>query len=229
MSKLQELKEQVAQAALEYVPTNRVIGVGSGSTVECFIHALAKRPPLGAVATSHRTAQCLLDLGIRLIHVEDIVGRLEVYIDGADEIDPKGNMVKGGGGALTQEKLVAAHSDQFICIADESKMVPKLGKFPIPIEVLPKAHRFIMQQCIDRGWCPKLRMDPLGSTPFSTDNGMYIMDVSGISVDCPQSLEAEISAWVGVLTVGLFARQSAHIALIAHAQGQGVKTYLFET
>jgi len=212
-----EMKQAVARAAVEYV-RNGIIGVGTGSTANYFIDALAevKGRIDGAVASSETTASRLKSHGIPVLDLNN-AGELEVYVDGADEITEHFAMIKGGGGALTREKIVAACSKKFICIADESKRVPMLGQFPLPIEVIPMARSYVARELVKLGGQPRLREG------FTTDNGNVILDVYGLSIVDPVSLETAINQLVGVVTNGLFARRGADILLLGTTSG--VKTY----
>jgi ribose 5-phosphate isomerase A len=219
-----ELKTLVGQAALKYVVPGEIVGVGTGSTVNKFIDALAsmKGQIKGAVSSSVASTERLLALGIQVFDANE-VDSLSVYIDGADEIDGQGNMVKGGGAALTREKIVAALSKQFVCIADESKLVSTLGKFPLPVEVIPMATKRVIAQFTARGGSAKLRQKD--GQPLVTDNGQHIVDVTGLQITDPLAFEAEISQWPGVVTVGVFAYQRAQVCLLGTASG--VKTLTF--
>jgi ribose 5-phosphate isomerase A len=219
-----ELKTLVGQAALQYVVPGEIVGVGTGSTVNKFIDALAtiKDQIKGAVSSSVASTERLLALGIPVFDSND-VERLSVYIDGADEIDGHGNMVKGGGAALTREKIVAAQSARFVCIADESKLVEKLGKFPLPVEVIPMATRRVIQQFAAMGGTGTVRLKD--GKPLVTDNGQVIIDVLGLQIADPLAFEAEVSQWPGVVTVGVFAFQRAQVCLLGTASG--VKTLNF--
>ena len=219
-----ELKTLVGQAALQYVVPGEIVGVGTGSTVNKFIEALAsmKDQIKGAVSSSVASTERLLALGIPVFDSND-VERLSVYIDGADEIDNQGNMVKGGGAALTREKIVAAQSARFVCIADESKLVEKLGKFPLPVEVIPMASQRVIRQFAAKGGVGTIRLKD--GKPLVTDNGQYIVDVLGLQIADPLAFEAEVSQWPGVVTVGVFAFQRAQVCLLGTASG--VKTLNF--
>lgn len=205
-----ELKQKVALEALKFVQPNTVLGIGTGSTVDCFIEALgqAKLPIKAAVSSSTRTEQKLQSLGIQVVDLNQ-VDSLSLYIDGADEINPRFELIKGGGGALTREKIVAEVADQFICIADESKLVQVLGQFPLPIEVMPMACGLISKKIIEIGGAPKRREN------FTTDNGNVILDVEGLKITDPIALECKINQWPGVVTNGLFAKRPANVCLIA--------------
>ena len=211
-----ELKQQVAQAAVAYVKEG-VIGVGTGSTANFFIEELAKvkHKIEGAVASSEATAQRLRGHGIQVFDL-NAVDSLDIYVDGADEITEHLHMLKGGGGALTREKIVAAVAKTFICICDETKYVPVLGKFPLPVEVLPMAKSYVARELVKLGGQPKLR-------DFTTDNGNVILDVFGLNILDPLAMEAKINQIVGVVTNGLFAARPANVLLLATADG--VKTY----
>lgn len=219
-----ELKAQVGLAALQYVVPGEIVGVGTGSTVNKFIDALAtiKDQIQGAVSSSVASTERLQALGIKVFD-SNAVDRLAVYIDGADEIDGHGNMVKGGGAALTREKIVAAQSERFVCIADESKLVSTLGAFPLPVEVIPMATRRIIQQFAAKGGKGTVRLKD--GKPLVTDNGQYIVDVTGLQIADPLAFEAEVSQWPGVVTVGVFAFQRAQVCLLGTASG--VKTLTF--
>jgi ribose 5-phosphate isomerase A len=210
-----ELKQQVAQAAVQYVKSG-IIGVGTGSTANYFIDELAKIKNKidGAVASSEATAQRLRKHGIEVFDLNAIDG-MDIYVDGADEITEHMHMLKGGGGALTREKIVAANAKDFICICDETKYVPVLGKFPLPVEVLPMAKSYVARQLVKLGGQPQLR-------DFTTDNGNIILDVHGLNIANPIEMEANINQIVGVVTNGLFAARPANILLLA--TNDGVKT-----
>jgi len=220
-----ELKTLVAQAALEYVVRGQWVGVGTGSTVNKFIEALGsiRHEIPGAVSSSVASTQRLRALGIDVRDANE-VERLAVYIDGADEIDGKGYMVKGGGAALTREKIVAAQSDRFVCIADASKRVPVLGTFPLPVEVIPMSSARIIRQFAAMGGRATIRM--AGDKPLVTDNGQHLIDVLGLSITDPLAFEAEVSQWPGVVTVGVFAFQRANICLLG--TDGGVQTMRFD-
>ena len=210
-----ELKLQVAQAAVKYVESG-IIGVGTGSTANFFIDELAKVKSKieGAVASSDATAERLRSHGIEVFDLNNIDG-MDIYVDGADEITEHMHMLKGGGGALTREKIVAANAKTFVCICDESKYVPVLGKFPLPVEVLPMARSYVARELVKLGGQPKLR-------DFTTDNGNIILDVHGLNILDPIEMEAKINQIVGVVTNGLFAARPANILLLA--TNDGVKT-----
>ena len=215
-----ELKALVGQAATAYVLPGSVVGVGTGSTVNCFIDALAtmKERVSGAVSSSEKSSERLRAHGIAVLDAND-VERIPVYIDGADEIDDKGHMIKGGGAALTREKIVADIADRFVCIADESKLVRTLGAFPLPVEVIPMAAAQIARQLRALGGTPTLRAGVV------TDNGGHIIDVRGLQITDPVAMEREINQWPGVVSVGIFARNKAGVCLLGTAQG--VKTLTF--
>ena len=219
-----ELKTLVGQAALNHVEPGAIVGVGTGSTVNKFIEALAtiKDRIAGAVSSSVASTERLQALGIRVFDATE-VDELAVYIDGADEIDHQGHMIKGGGAALTREKIVAAQSRKFVCIADESKLVDALGAFPVPVEVIPMAARRIARQFAAMGGQATLRLK--GGVPLVTDNGQHILDVTGLKITEPLAFESQVNQWPGVVTVGVFAFQKAHVCLLGTAQG--VKTLTF--
>lgn len=219
-----ELKTRVGQAALQYVVPGELVGVGTGSTVNKFIDALAsmKDQIKGAVSSSVASTERLLALGIPVLDANQ-VDKLAVYIDGADEIDGHGNMVKGGGAALTREKIVAALAAQFVCIADESKLVQTLGQFPLPVEVIPMATRRVIAQFAAKGGVARVRLKD--GVPLVTDNGQHIVDVTGLSIADPIAFETEVSQWPGVVTVGVFAFQRANVCLLGTSAG--VKTLTF--
>jgi len=213
-----DLKRQVAEAALKYVVEDAVVGVGSGSTVNLFIEALAKIKGRieGAVAASEASAERLKQHGIRVLDLNS-VNELPVYVDGADEITEHLHMIKGGGGALTREKIVAAVARKFVCICDGSKLVPVLGKFPLPVEVIPMARSHVGREMVKRKAQPVLREN------FKTDNGNLILDCHGLTILDPPALEAELNGIAGVVTNGLFARRGADVLLLGTPDG--VKTY----
>ncbi|MES2413612.1 MAG: ribose-5-phosphate isomerase RpiA [Pseudomonadota bacterium] len=219
-----ELKTLVGQAALHYVQPGSIVGVGTGSTVNKFIDALAtmKDGIAGAVSSSVASTARLQALGIKVLDTSE-VDELAVYIDGADEIDNAGFMVKGGGAALTREKIVAAQSRKFVCIADESKLVQVLGSFPLPVEVIPMATKRISRQFAALGGVASLRLKD--GVPLVTDNGQNILDVTGLKIINPQAFESEVSQWPGVVTAGVFAFQKANVCLLGTSTG--VRTMLF--
>jgi len=209
-----ELKAQVAAAALDYVPDDAIIGVGTGSTANMFIDALAQRKSRirAAVASSEASAARLRSQGLTVLEL-NAVEDLPVYVDGADEITPQFAMIKGGGGALTREKIVAAVARRFVCIADQSKLVATLGRFPLPVEVIPMARAYVEREMIKRGARPQLRAG------FSTDNGNQILDLHGLAITEPARLEAEINQIAGVVTNGLFALRGADVLVLGTPQG----------
>ncbi len=219
-----ELKALVGQAALQYVTPGEIVGVGTGSTVNKFIDALAtmKDQIKGAVSSSVASTARLQALGIPVFEAND-VAELSVYIDGADEIDASGYMVKGGGAALTREKIVAAQSRRFVCIADESKMVKHLGAFPLPVEVIPMATARVARQFEAMGGQASVRMKD--GQPLVTDNGQHILDVTGLQIADPLAFESQVNQWPGVVTVGVFAHQKASVCLLGTSSG--VKTLNF--
>lgn len=209
-----ELKALVARAALEHVPEGAIVGVGTGSTVNCFIEALAgiRDRIRGAVSSSVQSSERLVARGIRVFGAQDVEW-LPVYIDGADEIDGRGFMIKGGGAALTREKIVADLAERFICIADASKRVEVLGRFPLPVEVVPMAAAQISRRFAALGGSARLRSGVI------TDNGQEILDVHGLSIADPLAFEIEVNQWPGVVTVGVFARHKASLCLLGTPQG----------
>ena len=212
------LKLAAAQAAIAYVPIDTIIGVGTGSTVNFFIAELAKisHRIKAAVSSSEASSELLRQAKIEVVTLND-AGILSVYVDGADEITPALAMIKGGGGALTREKIVAAASDKFVCIADQSKLVDVLGKFPLPVEVIPMARSYVARELVKLGGHPEWRMkDDRGVV---TDNGNWILDVHGLVITSPLELESTINQIAGVVTNGLFARRGADVALLASASG----------
>ncbi|WP_256079124.1 ribose-5-phosphate isomerase RpiA [Massilia sp. YIM B04103] len=221
-----ELKQAVARAAIDYVVDGEIIGVGTGSTANFFIDELGliKHRIKGAVASSEATAARLAGHGIPVFDLND-VERIAVYIDGADEITNAGAMIKGGGAALTREKIVASVSGQFVCIADGSKLVETLGKFPLPVEVLPMARNAVLRQLAALGGQPKVRTKPGSDEAFVTDNGGNIIDVAGLAIADPVALETRINQIVGVVAVGLFAARGANVCLLGTADG--VRTLKF--
>ena len=209
-----ELKALVGQAALAFVLPGSVVGVGTGSTVNQFIDALAtmKEAIAGAVSSSAQSTLRLQALGIRVFDANQ-VERIPVYIDGADEIDGRGCMIKGGGAALTREKIVADLAERFVCIADESKRVEVLGKFPLPVEVIEMGREQVARRFRALGGRPLLREGVI------TDNGHPLLDVHGLSITDPLALEAEINQWPGVVAVGIFARHRARVCLLGTVNG----------
>ena len=213
-----ELKAMVGGAALEHVVPGQIVGVGTGSTVNHFIDALTSmkdRIP-GAVSSSEASTARLRAHGIPVFDCNE-VGEIAVYIDGADEIDHQGHMIKGGGAALTREKIVAAQSRRFVCIADASKLVDRLGAFPLPVEVIPMAAQRIARQFAAQGGQATLRLKD--GQPLLTDNGQHILDVRGLQLADPLAFESEVNQWPGVVTVGVFAHQKAQLCLLGTADG----------
>jgi ribose 5-phosphate isomerase A len=215
-----ELKAMVGQAATAHVQPGSVIGVGTGSTVNCFIDALAAMPQRikAAVSSSEQSSERLRRHGIAVVDANSVAA-LSVYIDGADEIDHAGNMIKGGGAALTREKIVADLAGRFVCIADASKLVDVLGRFPLPVEVIPMAAAQVARLLRRLGGEPALRAGVI------TDNGCHLIDVRGLSITDPDAMEREINQWPGVVSVGIFARNKAGVCLLGTAQG--VRTLTF--
>ena len=209
-----ELKVMVAKAALDYIPKNSVLGVGSGSTVMKFIEqiGISKTPLLARVSSSNKTTEALSALGIKVLD-PNATEPYEVYIDGADEVDPKFNMIKGGGACLTREKILTSMAKTFICIVDKSKLVDTLGKFPLPVEVIPMAREQVARTLRTLGGNPVLRANCI------TDNGCEILDVHGLTITDPLSLEERINQIPGVVTNGLFANKGADIVLYATEEG----------
>lgn len=212
------LKTLVGQAALQYVVPGEIVGVGTGSTVNKFIDALAtmKERIKGAVSSSVASTERLKQLGIPVFDANEVTA-LAVYIDGADEIDRSGYMIKGGGAALTREKIVAALATRFVCIADASKRVDVLGTFPLPVEVIPMAAEHIKRRFQAQGGDVSLRMQ--AGAPLVTDNGQHILDVKGLAIKDPLAFETAVNQWPGVVSVGVFAHQRAHVCLLGTAQG----------
>ena len=213
------LKKQVAEAALRFVPEGEIIGVGTGSTANFFIDGLAtlKDRIKGAVASSETTAERLKQHGIEVFSLND-VGNLSVYVDGADEVNSHREMIKGGGGALTREKIVAAAAREFICIVDASKQVKRLGAFPLPVEVIPMARSYVARKLVALGGQPEYREG------FVTDNGNIILDLYNYPIATPRAIETAINQIVGVVTNGLFANRPADILMLATQNGVVVKT-----
>lgn len=208
------MKQNAAKTALKYIHPGMMVGVGTGSTANYFIDYLAeiKRDVKATVASSDASAERLESHGIRVLDLNQ-AGTLDVYVDGADEVDAYLNMIKGGGGALTREKIVAAASSQFVCIADATKQVDILGKFPLPIEVIPMARSFVARKLVGMGGKPELR------TGFTTDNGNLILDIHGLEVMQPLKMEQEINQIPGVVCAGIFAQQSADVLLVGTESG----------
>lgn len=209
-----ELKRQAAIKAVDFVPENEYIGIGTGSTVNHFIQALAQsgKKIKGAVSSSHATSALMAQYEIPEITLSDVL-QLAVYIDGADEINHSLQMIKGGGGALLREKIVASAADKFICIADESKYVSQLGKFPLPVEVIPAARSLVARQLLKLGGEPQLRIG------FKTDCGNEILDIHGLNIMQAFTLEDEINKITGVVENGIFARHAAHVLVLARQNG----------
>jgi ribose 5-phosphate isomerase A len=209
-----EKKQQVAKAALEYVVPDTIIGIGTGSTANHFVDALAsiKHTIEGTVASSNVTAERLKSHGIPVLELNS-VDEISVYIDGADESNRHLHLIKGGGGALTREKIVAAVSKKFVCIADDSKLVDVMGKFPLPVEVIPMARSYVARQIVKMGG------NPIWRDGFTTDNGNVILDVHNLQIMQPVQLEAELNQIIGVVTNGLFAARPADVLLLGSDQG----------
>lgn len=209
-----QAKQRAAEAAMEFVEDDMVVGVGTGSTVNLFIELLAgmKHRIDGAVSSSEASAALLERHGIRVLEL-NATGDLPLYVDGADECDRHKRLIKGGGGALTREKIVAGASDNFVCIVDESKLVDVLGEFPLPVEVIPMAQSFVGRQLVRHGGRPELREG------FTTDNGNLILDVRGLGLTDPVNVERELNNIPGVVTVGLFAQRPADVVLVGGADG----------
>ena len=219
-----ELKALVGQAALQYIVPGDIVGVGTGSTVNKFIEALAgiKGDIRAAVSSSMASTERLQALGIPVLDANE-VEQLSVYVDGADEIDANGFMVKGGGAALTREKIVASLAQRFVCIADESKRVQVLGRFPLPVEVIPMAARQIARRFAALGGTAVLRLKD--GQPLVTDNGQQVLDVTGLQIADPLAFESQVNQWAGVVTVGVFAHQKASVCLLGTAKGVQTLTY----
>jgi ribose 5-phosphate isomerase A len=226
-----QLKQMVGEAARDEVlklPAGQILGVGTGSTANCFIDALAPHKDhfSGTVSSSNETTERLLKHGYKVLDPND-VNKLPAYVDGADEIDPAGHMIKGGGGALTREKIIASMANQFICICDSSKQVPILGNFALPVEVIPLAKGVVSRELEKMGGQVTLRpaksirtdLNQTPSEPFVTDNGGWILDVAGLKITDPINMEAQINQIAGVITVGLFAKEKANILLVSKASG----------
>jgi ribose 5-phosphate isomerase A len=226
-----QLKQLVGEAARDEVlklPAGQILGIGTGSTANCFIDALAphKNHFAGTVSSSNATTERLLKHGFKVLDPNE-VNQLPAYVDGADEIDPAGHMIKGGGGALTREKIIASMAKQFICICDSSKQVPILGNFALPVEIIPLSKEIVAQELAKLGGTVTLRkakqtrtdLEQTPSQPFVTDNGGWILDVAGLKISNPLALEAQINQIAGVITVGLFAKVKADILLVSNASG----------
>lgn len=209
-----ELKRQAAEAALEYLPDSGVLGIGTGSTVNHFIDLLAdvKGRYEGAVSSSEASTERLKQIGIPVLDLNS-VGDLEIYVDGADESNRYLHLIKGGGGALTREKIIAAASKKFVCIADESKLVDVLGTFPLPVEVIPMARSYVARQLVKLGGTPVWREN------FITDNGNIILDVHNMAIAEPVKLETEINQIAGVVTVGIFGHRPADVLILGTESG----------
>ena len=207
-------KRNVAKAAIEYIKNSTIIGVGTGSTVNFFVEELAKNKGLieGAVSSSIATEKLLKDNNIPVVTLNSVT-ELSVYIDGADEATKNKHLIKGGGGALTREKIIAAASKEFICIIDDSKLVPLLGSFPLPVEVIPMAQSYVAREIVKIGGQPELRQD------FQTDNGNIILDIHNLKIENPIEIENQLNQITGVVTNGLFAKRSADTLLIAKDDG----------
>jgi ribose 5-phosphate isomerase A len=219
-----ELKTLVGQAALQYITPGDIVGVGTGSTVNKFIDALAsiKGDIRAAVSSSVASTERLQAIGIPVLDANEVES-VAVYVDGADEIDAQGHMIKGGGAALTREKIVAALAQRFICIADESKRVEVLGRFPLPVEVIPMSAKQIARRFALQGGSAVLRCKD--GQPVVTDNGQHILDVTGLKIADPLAFELAVSQWPGVVTVGVFAHQKASVCLLGTAQGVQTLVY----
>jgi ribose 5-phosphate isomerase A len=216
-----ELKQAVARAAIDHLVDGTIVGVVSGSTVALFIRELGqiRNRFTGAVSSSEQSTRLLREAGIDVLPLEAVGGSIPVYVDGADEIDPGLRMIKGGGGALTREKIIAAIADRFVCIVDRSKVVPVLGSFPLPVEIISMAGRQLMSAF------GRLGAEARWRKGYFTDNGNPILDVHGLRIDDPVGLETELNQWPGVVTVGLFARRGADVALVADPQGIRTMTH----
>jgi ribose 5-phosphate isomerase A len=217
-----ELKTQVGIAALQYVKNGEIVGVGTGSTVNKFIDALAAAMAkgelsiAGTVSSSQASTALLKHYGIPVFEAGEVT-RLSVYIDGADEIDGNGYMLKGGGAALTREKIVASLADKFVCIADESKLVKTLGQFPLPVEVIPMAASHIQRRFAAKGGVATIRLKD--GVPLVTDNGQHILDVTGLQIKEPLAFELGVNQWAGIVSVGVFAQQKASVCLLGTSKG----------
>jgi ribose 5-phosphate isomerase A len=209
-----ELKRQAAEAALEYLPDGGVLGIGTGSTVNHFIDLLAdvKNRYEGAVSSSEASTERLKAIGMQVFDLNS-VGELEIYVDGADESNHSLHLIKGGGGALTREKIIAAASKKFVCIADESKLVHVMGKFPLPVEVIPMARSYVARELVKLGGTPVWREN------FITDNGNIILDVENLEIMEPVKLETEINQIAGVVTVGIFGHRPADVLILGSESG----------
>lgn len=232
-----QLKQMVGEAAKDEVlklPAGQILGIGTGSTANCFIDALAphKEHFVGTVSSSNATTERLLKHGFKVLD-PNLVQSLPAYVDGADEIDPSGNMIKGGGGALTREKIIASMAKQFICICDSSKQVTVLGNFALPVEIIPLARGVVTKELERFGGKVTLRLakstradlNQTPSEPFVTDNGGWILDIAGLSITDPVKLESQINQIAGVITVGLFAKEKADVLLVSNATGVSRLTF----
>jgi ribose 5-phosphate isomerase A len=218
------LKQAVAEAALQYVPDDAIIGVGTGSTANCFIDALARRRDRirATVASSDASAARLRSHGIKVVELNQVAEALAVYVDGADEVNLYREMIKGGGGALTREKIVASCAKRFVCIVDESKCVTRLGRFPLPVEVIPMARSALARKLAAMGG------DPVWREGVVTDNGNHILDVRNLEIDNPIEMERTITHWPGVVTCGLFALHPADVVLVGGKHGVDVREGSFK-
>ena len=232
-----QLKQMVGAAARDEVlklPAGQILGVGTGSTANCFIDALAPHKDhfAGTVSSSNATSERLLKYGFKVLDPNDVQD-IPAYVDGADEIDPKGNMIKGGGGALTREKIIASMARQFICVCDSSKQVPVLGNFALPVEIIPLAKGVVVRELEKLGGKVSLRLskttradlNQTPSEPFITDNGGWILDIAGLKIANPAQMESQINQISGVITVGLFAKEKANVLLVSNATGVTRITY----
>jgi ribose 5-phosphate isomerase A len=232
-----QLKLMVGEAARDEVlklPAGQILGVGTGSTANCFIDALAsyKDHFAGTVSSSNATTERLLKHGFKVLDPNDVVS-LPAYVDGADEIDPAGHMIKGGGGVLTREKIIASMAKQFICICDSSKQVPVLGNFALPVEIIPLAKGVVSRELEKLGGKVTLRLakstradlNQTPSEPFVTDNGGWVLDIARLQISNPVQLESQINQIPGVITVGLFAKEKAHVLLVSNATGVSRLTF----
>lgn len=232
-----QLKQMVGEAAKDEVlklPAGQILGIGTGSTANCFIDALApyKEHFVGTVSSSNATTERLLKHGFKVLD-PNLVQSLPAYVDGADEIDPSGNMIKGGGGALTREKIIASMAKQFICICDSSKQVAILGNFALPVEIIPLARGVVTKELERLGGKVTLRLakstradlNQTPSEPFVTDNGGWILDIAGLTITDPVKLESQINQIAGVITVGLFAKEKADVLLVSNATGVSRLTF----
>ncbi len=232
-----QLKQMVGEAAKDEVlklPAGQILGIGTGSTANCFIDALEPHKDhfVGTVSSSNATTERLLKHGFKVLD-PNLVQSLPAYVDGADEIDPSGNMIKGGGGALTREKIIASMAQQFICICDSSKQVAILGNFALPVEIIPLARGVVTKELERLGGKVTLRLDKstradlnqTPSEPFVTDNGGWILDIAGLTITDPVKLESQINQIAGVITVGLFAKEKADVLLVSNATGVSRLTF----